>query len=100
MTLSCQDKAALDNVNVATSWRYFHDYGFDDLHSGLRGFLFVLMDEESIDHLSQAPSRDDMARMPGIERARVSWEYFIKVVDTEPGCDGDGEYVDGVSEDP
>lgn len=53
----------------------------------------MLLDRESIEHLSSAPDEQELAAMTPLERARVSWQHWIKVVTTRCNV-ADGEHIE------
>lgn len=73
-----EDKA-LGGADVSTAWDYFQA-NCERHVRGLRGQVFVLLDEESIKHLSAAPGEEELAVMTPLERAKTAWQHWIKVV--------------------
>ena len=97
--LVVEDRQALEGIDVAAAWHYFHQAGGDKREEGLRGTVFVLMDREAIDHLAAAPSEQALTSMTSAERAKVSWQHWIKVVTTACKCTDDGDDLDEIPDD-
>lgn len=85
-----EDKA-LDGADLSAAWKYFQA-NYEKHVSGLRGVFFVVLDQESIEHLSSAPDEEELASMTPLERVKVAWQHWIKVVTT--GYNYDHESMD------
>ncbi|KAM0268698.1 hypothetical protein ACHAQH_009927 [Verticillium albo-atrum] len=97
--LIVEDRPVLDGADVAAAWQYYHHSGCEERESGLRSAMFVLMDQEAVNHLAAVPSEQELASMTSLERARVSWQHWIKVVTTRCKCTDEGDGLDEISDD-
>ncbi|KAH8787953.1 hypothetical protein F5883DRAFT_707065 [Diaporthe sp. PMI_573] len=88
-----QDSAALEGADASKAWKYAHSMNIEEEEEGARGAFFVYLDKESID-LAQAPSQEEMANMSADDRAKITWQFWVKVVSTASEVTEDGDDTD------
>jgi hypothetical protein len=89
-----QNSAALEGADACTAWKYAHFMNIEEEEQGPRGGLFVYLDKESIDLLAQAPSQEELASMSADDRAKIAWQFWVKVVSTACEVTEDGDDTD------
>ena len=89
-----QDREALQGADVSKAWQYAHALELGEREGGARGEFFIYLDQESINLLASAPSREELARMKPANRSRTAWDYWVKAVSLSCEVTEDGDDTD------
>ncbi|KAG7123325.1 hypothetical protein HYQ45_013927 [Verticillium longisporum] len=77
-----EDQTVLDGVDVEQARLFYRESGAmaRENHPNLRSKFCIFLDEETLNHLSDVPSDDELDKMTLEERCRIASHYWVKVV--------------------
>ncbi|KAM0326115.1 hypothetical protein ACHAQA_006708 [Verticillium albo-atrum] len=91
-----EDQGALGGEDVERARLFYRESGSEarDGYPHLRSNFFIYFDEETLDHLKDVPTDEELDQMTLEERCRVAFDHWVKVVAPLP--EGDGKVEDDV----